>query len=102
MDFPIVLIHFIPLKSGQPLYSGQITWSQCVLYREVPQYIHQLSTYYYAVLGCISCASAVIILGVYPLEIIVRGLSFFGTLTVFCTVCRTRVAGGMPTWCVRL
>ena len=34
-----MLIHFPPLKSGQPLYSGQITWSQCVLYREVPLYI---------------------------------------------------------------
>ena len=38
VDFPIVLIHFSPLKSGQPLYSGQITWSQCVLYREGPLY----------------------------------------------------------------
>ena len=27
---------FSPLKSGQPLYSGQISWSQCVLYKEVP------------------------------------------------------------------
>ena len=38
MNFPIVLIHFSPLKSGQPLYSGQISWSQCVLYKEVPLY----------------------------------------------------------------
>ena len=28
-----MLIHLSPLKSGQPLYSGQITWSQIVLYR---------------------------------------------------------------------
>ena len=33
-----MLIHFPPLKSGQPLYSGQICWSQCALYREVPLY----------------------------------------------------------------
>ena len=26
--------------SGQPLYSGQISWSQCVLYREVPLYTY--------------------------------------------------------------
>ena len=38
VDFPIVLIHFLSLKSGQPLYSGQITWSQFVLYREVSLY----------------------------------------------------------------
>ena len=34
-----MLIHFSPLNSGQPLYSGQITWSQCVLNREVPLYM---------------------------------------------------------------
>ena len=28
--------HIQPLKSGQPLYSGQISWSQCVLSREFP------------------------------------------------------------------
>ena len=28
MNFPIVLIHILPLKSGQPLYSGRIAWSQ--------------------------------------------------------------------------
>ena len=39
VDFPTVLIHFSPLKSGQRLYNGQIRWSQCVLYREVPLYI---------------------------------------------------------------
>ena len=38
MDFPIVLIHFMPLKSGQPLYSGQNGWLPCVLYEEVPLY----------------------------------------------------------------
>ena len=36
IDFPILPIHFLPLKSGQPLYSGQNSWSQCVLYREIP------------------------------------------------------------------
>ena len=36
IDSPIVLIHFPPLKSGQPLYSGQVSWSQCVLCEEVP------------------------------------------------------------------
>ena len=25
VDFRIVLIHFLPLKSGQPIYSGQIS-----------------------------------------------------------------------------
>ena len=39
IDSPIVLIHFSLLKSGQPLYSGQISWSKCVLYKEVPPYI---------------------------------------------------------------
>ena len=39
IDFPIVLIHFPPLKSGQPLYSGQISLSQCVFYKEVPLYV---------------------------------------------------------------
>ena len=39
MCYPMVVIHFSPLKSGQPLYSGQISWSQCVLYREVSLYI---------------------------------------------------------------
>ena len=38
IDFPKVLIHDSPLKRGQPLYSGQISWSRCVLYREVPLY----------------------------------------------------------------
>ena len=33
-----MLIHFSPLKSGQPLYSGQNSWSQCVLYKEVLLY----------------------------------------------------------------
>ena len=28
MGYPMVVIHFSSLKSGQPLYSG---WSQCVL-----------------------------------------------------------------------
>ena len=41
IDFLIVVIHFSPLKSGQPLYSGQISWSQCVLYKEVPLYTEQ-------------------------------------------------------------
>ena len=43
MDFSIIFSAntFSPLKSGLPLYSGQIRWSQCVLYREVP-----LHTYY--------------------------------------------------------
>ena len=36
LDFPIVLIHFSPLKSGQPLYSVNICWSECVLPKEVP------------------------------------------------------------------
>ena len=36
VDFPIVLMHYSPLKSGQPFSSEQITWSQCVLYRELP------------------------------------------------------------------
>ena len=36
-----MLIHFPPLNSGQPLYSGQISWSQCVLYKEAPLYIHK-------------------------------------------------------------
>ena len=40
IDFPIVLILFSPLKSGQPLYSGQISWSQCVLHKEVPLHIY--------------------------------------------------------------
>ena len=40
IEFPIVLIHFPPLKSGQPLYSGQISWSQCVLNEEVPLYYY--------------------------------------------------------------
>ena len=40
IDFPIVPILFVPLKSGQPPYSGQITWSQLVLYKEVPLYVH--------------------------------------------------------------
>ena len=51
IDFPIVLIHFSPLKSGQPLYSGQISWSQCVLYKEVPLYMY-LHTCTYALTPC--------------------------------------------------
>ena len=34
--YPMVVIRTSsPLKSGQPLYSGQISCSQCVLYTEV-------------------------------------------------------------------
>ena len=33
MGYPMVVIHFTPLKSGQSLYSGQISWSQRPLYR---------------------------------------------------------------------
>ena len=40
--FPIVLIHFKPLKRGQPLYKGQNGWSQRVLYSEVPLYMYIL------------------------------------------------------------
>ena len=36
LDIPVVLPHIPPLKSGQPLYNEQISWSQCVLYEEVP------------------------------------------------------------------
>ena len=35
----MVQLHFSPLKSGQPLYSGQYGMSQCVLCEEV-QCIH--------------------------------------------------------------
>ena len=42
IDFPIVPIHFSPLKSGQALYSGQINWSQCVLYREERFIVHRM------------------------------------------------------------
>ena len=34
MGSHIVLIHVLPQTIGQPLYSGQISWSQCVLYKE--------------------------------------------------------------------
>ena len=47
IDFRILLIHFSPLKSGQPLYSGQISWSQCVLYKEVPLYIKRVQHLYW-------------------------------------------------------
>ena len=40
IDFTIVLIHFSSLKSGQPLYSGQFSWSRCVHYTEVPLYTY--------------------------------------------------------------
>ena len=38
IDYPMFVIHFSPLDGGQPLYSGQISWSQCVLYTEVSLY----------------------------------------------------------------
>ncbi len=38
VHFPIFLIHFEPLKSGQPLYKGQNDWPQRVVYSEVPLY----------------------------------------------------------------
>ena len=37
---------FPPLNSGQPLYSGQISWSQCVLYKEVPMYFKAVYGYW--------------------------------------------------------
>ena len=40
MGYSMIVIHFSPLKSGQPLYSGQISWSQCVLYTEISLYIY--------------------------------------------------------------
>ena len=36
---PVVVIHLSPLKSVQPLYSGQVSWSQCVLYTEISLYV---------------------------------------------------------------
>ena len=35
VDVPMVLIYFSPLRCGQPLYSGQNGWSQCILNKEV-------------------------------------------------------------------
>ena len=40
MHFPIVLIHFQPLKREKPLYKGKNSWSQRVLYSEVPVYMY--------------------------------------------------------------
>ncbi len=36
VHFPILLIHFVSLKSRQPLYKRQNGWPQRVLYPEVP------------------------------------------------------------------
>ncbi len=36
----ILTIHVEPPKKGQPLYKGQNSWSQGVLYMEVPLYIY--------------------------------------------------------------
>ena len=50
IDFPIVLIHFSPLKSGQPLYGGQISWYQRVSFIERFNCIHVhacVAAYYY-------------------------------------------------------
>ena len=46
IDILIVLIHISPLQSGQLLYSGQITGSQFVLYREVPLLLYHVHTWY--------------------------------------------------------
>ena len=46
MGYPMVVIHFSPLKSGQPLYSGQINSFQCVLYTEVSLYSVTVASYY--------------------------------------------------------
>ena len=35
---PILLVHFEPLKSKQPLYKGQSSWSQRVAGPKVPMY----------------------------------------------------------------
>ena len=43
IDFPIELIHLIPLKSGQPLNCGHFSWSQRVLHREVPRIHNELT-----------------------------------------------------------
>ena len=39
IDFPIVLIHILPLKNVQPLYSGQISCPQCVSFTKMFQCI---------------------------------------------------------------
>ena len=36
VHFPIILVHMIPPKRGQPLYKGQNAWSQRVYCSEVP------------------------------------------------------------------
>ena len=64
VDFPIVLIHFPPLKSGQPLYSGQICWSQCVLYKEAPLYTY---TDYGSFHGCCTAPCITNTHTVYPI-----------------------------------
>ncbi len=45
--FLILLIHFEPLKSGQPLYKGQGSWPQCVHCSEVPLYMCIYNLYDY-------------------------------------------------------
>ena len=36
IDIAMVLIHYSPLRCGQPLYGGQNGRSQCVLNKDIP------------------------------------------------------------------
>ena len=42
MGYPMVVIHFSPLKSGQPLYSGQKLAGPNVSFRQRFHFIHKL------------------------------------------------------------
>ena len=45
MVYHMVVIHFSPLKSRQPLYSGQISWSQRVPYTEVSFWLASINSW---------------------------------------------------------